>query len=534
MPVLNDPRAEPEHGSRPLRQAVWLSLAFALLACGGQTHGHDDDASAEAGGADAAAAEDASPRADAAPGEDAAVAVDSGGLDTAPPSDASSVDAPDAADAEPMADGSAASDAGADPCLGSPSQAVCVQAVMHHCDAQGHSTSEESCSSAAQCQLGTAAQHCPVCSPNANRCVGAVLSRCNSDGSAWVTLETCSSAALCNEASGACTAAACTSSTRACMGDDLYGCANDLTSLTLLQTCDAGLCDSAEQACDACAANARSCVDGAVEACDSQGHAITRTACTGNTPKCIAGNCVQCLQPSDCPVQGACTQALCNANATCVFTNSAAHAACPEGVCNGSGACVGCVDSTDCKSAGKTMCLAGQCVQCVDSDDCAAGYQCDPASHSCERVSIAGTGGSCRSVSTPSNGKCGSYFCGVTPSIFDSAFDPSAVCGTNSSFMCGGSLLKIASDCFSESSILPGADLTAATATCIKKKSSVQNAGIQDGCIGCFAQQQACCRTDVACNLACLDPVSLECDNAMKAKGCVAELFGCSGLPNPL
>lgn len=544
-PALTSPHPKTRTAQRLLTRWLPLLLAAVCAACGGD-HARDPEPSA---GSDADVPTDAaSPTddgssesdgsaldADTARGEDA---LDATAEDSASSADTSLPDGGSAADAAlpTDTDGGADGGSGVDPCVSSPDQALCVGPLLVRCDAQGKTIAQESCSSAAQCQLGLAPKHCPLCTPGAYRCSGAALARCTTDGASWQALETCASAALCNETMGKCSTAACESTSRGCVGDKLYGCAPDLSGAVMIEACGAGLCDDVEKACDVCAAKARSCVDDAVEVCDSQGHAATRTPCSGATPKCNAGHCVECVQPSDCPAPASsCATAICNgSSATCGVDNKAAHEACAGGVCDGAGACVGCVNSSDCKQAGKGVCLNAQCVQCQGIADCPGGYQCNVGSHSCERVSIAGTAGSCLPVGQPTNGKCGSYFCGVTPTSFNEAFAPSSVCGVNATFMCGGSLEKIAYDCWSSAMLTPIDQMQSAIAVCAKSKASLQNAGIAGGCVDCFVEQQMCCQRNANCLTDCLFGATHTCDLAMRAAGCTSGLFSCSGLPNPL
>ncbi|HTU59207.1 MAG TPA: hypothetical protein VMF89_12250, partial [Polyangiales bacterium] len=107
------------------------------------------------------------------------------------------------------------------PCLGSPSQAVCVDAVLHQCNEQGQSVKSDVCGSARQCQLGLTGRICASCDPGARRCSSVRLERCAQDGQRWELAESCASESLCNPVAGACVAGACTATTRACMGDDL-------------------------------------------------------------------------------------------------------------------------------------------------------------------------------------------------------------------------------------------------------------------------------------------------------------------------
>lgn len=314
---------------------------------------------------------------------------------------------------------------------------------------------------------------------------------------------------------------------------DLYKCSQDLTQLTRAGMCAPNLCDPVNGECDNCLADSRTCNAGFAEVCDSQGQTLTRTQCMGSTPKCNAGQCVQCIAAADCSApSNACLQATCNtATARCGTANKAAHQSCTGGVCNGAGACVGCIDDGDCSASGKTKCLNTRCVQCRGGD-CGPGYECNTSDNTCQRVSIAGTGSSCLSFAAPTSSMCGSFFCGATRAKFGAAFDPSSACGVDPTFMCEGSLDKITADCYASQAV--AMDPAAATKGCIKANPNVQSRGLRDACVDCFVAATQCCQRDSSCIATCLlSPGSAQCDAARKQAGCITPLFACSGLPNP-
>lgn len=134
--------------------------------------------------------------------------------------------------------------------------------------------------------------------------------------------------------------------------------------------------------------------------------------CTGATPRCNAGSCVECIDNGDCPgemgcLDGSCacptlTPDPCGDHCVDTQTNPSHCGTCdhacvaPTGICSG-GACVGCGSDDDCSVTGQT-CQSGQCrcpggqqvcgTACVDpsSDEtncgtcgtvCAATQQCE-------------------------------------------------------------------------------------------------------------------------------------------------------------
>jgi hypothetical protein len=425
-------------------------------------------------------------------------------------------------------------------CLGNASQVVCSEAVLNQCNDLGQVEKQETCQSPRQCQLGLAMKTCAPCSPGMRRCTGVRLERCSEDGLKWDLLKSCESEALCNAIAGDCVSGTCTAATRVCMDGGLYGCSQDLTQLTLLKPCAATMCDQLNGECDVCTPSARTCDGTFAEACDSRGQALTRTECTGATPKCTGtGQCVQCTVATDCPApSNQCQTATCNVTTTrCGTTPRAAHTTCTGGVCNGSGTCVQCVDDSDCRTTGARKCSNARCVACTANTDCPATYECT-ASQTCQKVSLVGTGTTCPSSGTPSATRCGSYYCGVTPQRLERALDPSARCNLSASLACSGGLTRLAQTCssmFTADAILNPAGFRSKTIACVKENATAQGWAVSDPCVDCFAQVQLCCAADtLGCATVCSGGASAECDMAMRNVNCVAPLFTCSGLPSPL
>lgn len=424
--------------------------------------------------------------------------------------DASSTDVSDASG------GSDAEGGALDPCFGNASQAVCVDQVLHLCDAQGTTLSRDSCASAQQCQLGIAGRACPLCSPGTYRCTDTQLERCSDNGLSWQLKKICESAALCNATAGDCTASACTAATKVCMSDELYGCSADLTQLVSLKTCDAGMCDQARGQCDVCLPNTTVCNGDSVQSCDAQGKSLTISPCPAAKPKCTgSGQCVQCLSTADCGApSNQCKNAICAGNPpTCGSINKSAHKTCSGGVCDGSGNCVGCIDNTDCKT----------------------GYECNGSTKTCQKVSIAGTGTSCLLLANSTGGRCGSFYCGVTPSQFSAAFDAASVCGSAPSLMCAGSVYAVTTKCAPMFATEATAQARADILACVKSDPAVASSNASDACVGCFVDVWSCCQADINCLTSCLlNAGKKQCDDAQKAAGCISPLFTCGGLPNPL
>lgn len=428
------------------------------------------------------------------------------------------------------------------PCFGTPGQTICLDAVMHACDGEGRSANAQGCGSARQCQLGAQRAMCAVCLPGTHRCVGARLERCSTDGFAWQLSKTCASEALCNTNAGDCTAGACTAATRTCMGDDLYGCSEGLTQLVRLKGCDAGMCDPESGECDICLAGSRTCKGDSVDTCDDAGQKLSNAACPSSTPKCTgSGQCVQCTQASQCPApSNNCQVATCvGSPPRCGVANKTIHQSCSGGVCNGQGSCVECADDTDCKLAGKGKCLNTRCVACKSPGDCAVGYECNLATNACDKISLAGSGTSCLSTAPGSGAMCGSYYCGVSPTRFSQAFDPTSACGPDAAFICQGTLPRIVNDCATKASLmitLSTEQQLAMTNSCIRADQGVQSRNLKQSCIDCFVSSATCCKNNSNCLTACalLFDTQAKCDAERMKAGCIKPTFACSGLPDPL
>jgi hypothetical protein len=202
-----------------------------------------------------------------------------------------------------------------------------------------------------------------VCTPNSRSCSGAVLQRCNANGTGFVTEDNCASAALCSPA----------------------GCGTPCDE----DQCDFG-CNANSTACNPCdpaQCNGRDNTTCANRVCSG-------TQCVLGAPECraalcIAGNCVDCVNDDDCPgalvcdtgsnicvpprpqcVAAACRFGRCNAaNTACDDTCSDALGDCNDEdpnpddcqpfVCGAGNQCVSTVrESGPCSENG----VAGNCV----------------------------------------------------------------------------------------------------------------------------------------------------------------------------
>ena len=269
-------------------------------------------------------------------------------------------------------------------CRGHADEAVCDAGIMHLCNADGVSESQQDCTSEALCLAGVATRTCAMCRPGSDRrCVDTRLERCNADGTGYELGKECATAALCNEVADDCTTAACSPTRKACNGRTLQRCNADQTALEFDATCDSeDLCDEANGECDICSPGALSCAgDGTTKrTCNTSGQGYDDVSCTGNAAGnyCSTGACVPCLQADQCPTPlTKCRKKNCTATGSCSPVFADAHTACTvtgstAGVCNAGGSCVYCIDTSDCPNT-SPFCTASGCVQCRTKDDCNPG-----------------------------------------------------------------------------------------------------------------------------------------------------------------
>gem|GEM_PF-3797291 len=153
--------------------------------------------------------------------------------------------------------------------------------------------------------------------------------------------------------------------------------------------CEFG-CDAATNACSTkCNADFVECDGNSVYTCVVGQEPVTQ-ACTGSTPYCQVGKCVQCTQNSDCG-----SLEICSTTNTCVSVECLVNTDCTDPAkpaCNTtSHACVECTKDADC--ADGTVCLLNKCstaplsVGCSSNSECIAKDStkplCDSPTHAC-------------------------------------------------------------------------------------------------------------------------------------------------------
>lgn len=294
-----------------------------------------------------------------------------------------------------LCDGSSTAEPGrcvsaAEFCQGSADRKVCVDGVMHACNADAISVSQEACESQRHCQAGLEAGACAVCVPGETyRCEGAELEVCNGAGTGFERSETCASAALCNAEARACTADACAADSHSCSAEHvLRACNADRTAFEDVEPCAAGLCDATGGQCDVCTPGDKTCVAGAPTTCNDEGQGYDTGVCAPPRTICAGqGVCVQCTQDGDCTAPAPrCRRNLCNVGSGDCSTAITPGAACtPDGggagVCTDGGACVECRGSSDCKSASAPHCntATNRCVPCLEANHCSTSLTCRSA-----------------------------------------------------------------------------------------------------------------------------------------------------------
>lgn len=245
-------------------------------------------------------------------------------------------------------------------CVGHGGERVCDGAVLRHCRLDASSEASETCSSELRCRAGLARGECASCDPGAFRCSAAELQTCSAEGR-YEAVETCPSVALCSERNHTCDPMHCAQGSFDCSTGALRTCSEDLTRFEIVQSCPAELCDAMTGKCNECVPNARACDDETLVRCDAQGRGPTREDCSGDTPLCQAGKCVQCREASDCSPDDECRREVCDmGTGTCAPGDyQPAHTPCSDGVCDYLGNCVRCVDDRDCEPALKCNLVLG-------------------------------------------------------------------------------------------------------------------------------------------------------------------------------
>ena len=215
----------------------------------------------------------------------------------------------------------------------------------------------------------------------------------------------------------------CPLGTFACDADVLKACLDPAQGYSPLSTCEPGMCDSVQGQCDTCKPGDAVCLNATWAArCDPNGQELIPDPCGVTTPHCVlAGECVECTDPSHCPLSTSeCMVAVCKGHA-CGFEPVVAGAACgPGGACDGNGLCTYCVPGEKaCSGTGAPMqcdaqgqwvglppcgsptpyCKEGVCVQCLSVSQCpASGNEC--MSSACSAT------GTCGFVAKPGGTPC--------------------------------------------------------------------------------------------------------------------------------
>lgn len=309
-------------------------------------------------------------------------------------------------------------------CQGSADQMVCFDGVMHECNTDSISVSQQECDSQRHCQIGISSETCAECIPEETyRCDGVRLEVCSEGGMAFELYDTCETAALCNAEARACTAEACLPENYICTASDILRvCNQDQTAFEDAEQCDPGLCDAQNGECDICTPGDTSCVNGKPTTCNNDGQGFNtgqcsapRTICTGKgvcvectvdadcgSEFCVNFECATCRVDGDCN-HGECESATCN-NGVCSISPTPGVSCSGGNICTSSGECVECRNNNDClnRGDGTRVCLSAgttssNCVQCASPSDCPDAPACREAT--CSGQGICGeyliTSGSC-------------------------------------------------------------------------------------------------------------------------------------------
>ncbi|MGD8862829.1 MAG: hypothetical protein PVI30_22645, partial [Myxococcales bacterium] len=394
--------------------------------------------------------------------------------------------------------------AAAEFCQGRADERVCVDGVMHTCNADAISESQLACDSQRLCQLGLAAGACATCLPGEDhRCEGAELHVCNDAGTGYELKEPCATVALCNAEAGACTDEACLADSFNCTVDDvLQECNAGRTAFEEVRPCDAGLCDETGGQCDVCSDGDATCMDGNPATCASDGQGWDVGSCTAPRSLCVGqGACVECAADEDCTSPPPrCRQNLCNLGAGTCTTAITGGAACTldsggAGVCTTEGACVECVGDAQCNDAAAPRCdtTTGTCVPCLENGDCSTSMQC--------RVAYCDTGTKKCALAVDEGASCGALdVCNADGDCVDCIADGD--CGSSAAPHCDTSSYSCV-ECTSSSHCTTGSETRCDTGsnTCVECTSNSHCASRTDGRTRCNTSRGECveCTTASQC-----------------------------------
>lgn len=213
------------------------------------------------------------------------------------------------------------------------------------------------CDSIELCMAGLATGVCATCLPGAHMCSRESLLVCL-DGSGFDEVELCASEKLCNADQGACDPPACEADTNTCMGGDLYRCNRTLTEYERQMSCPSG-CNADRGECNECDPSSAARCDGdSIVSCRSDGSGEQTMRC----PKaCNDGKCVDCNDSSECSSTNPCRPGQCDSSGRCTSGLAPRKTSCGgDRICDALGNCVECVDDSDCGDP-QSGCQLGRC-----------------------------------------------------------------------------------------------------------------------------------------------------------------------------
>jgi len=297
----------------------------------------------------------------------------------------------------------------------------------------------------ATCKVGycdAPGKQCDNCTPLGAKCLTPTrLQTCSDDGQMITESDCPSTAPICGQWGGTSKCLECLKSTdckpspndcqmSACGVDGTCG----LTSVAADTPCgvpgSGGKCDGAGE-CRYCATGDARCSGLVPETCDAAGKWVAGTPCGGTEPLCLGGQCVQCVDSTDCPVSAnECAAPWCDAVHACGYSPKSGGTVCAGGVgkCDGSGQCNVCTPGTKICN-GNVPLHCGSNGQYAVQPACAdTTPNCDPATGICVQCSVASQ---CAASSNPClDAVCNSNACAFTPKQLGTTC-PGGTCSAN-------------------------------------------------------------------------------------------------------